>query len=60
VSVLLAQGTGAFSPAKTYAEGSVPRWVAAADLNGDGRPDLVAANPDSNDLTVLFNDCQSR
>jgi uncharacterized protein (TIGR03437 family) len=33
-----------------------PGGLAAADLNGDGRPDLVIANRGSNSLTILMND----
>ena len=40
----------------TYATGLVPSGVTAADLNGDGRPDLVVANTGSDSLTILLND----
>jgi uncharacterized protein (TIGR03437 family) len=39
----------------TYPAGIVPAGVTAADLNGDGRPDLVIANAGSNALTILLN-----
>jgi hypothetical protein len=39
----------------TYPTGLVPAGVTAADLNGDGRPDLVIANVGSNALTILLN-----
>jgi hypothetical protein len=44
VSVLLGNGDGTFQRPKTFsvAAGSYPRWVAVADLNGDGKPDIVA------------------
>lgn len=38
-----------------YGTGSVPVAVASADINGDGRPDLVVANFDDNDVSVLIN-----
>jgi VCBS repeat protein len=34
--------------------GSDPQGIAIADLNGDGRPDLVTANQGSNDVSVLL------
>jgi hypothetical protein len=37
-------GNGTFQSAVNYPVGSYPRSVAAADLNGDGLPDLVVAN----------------
>jgi len=36
--------TPVFSPAVSYATGINPNAVAVADLNGDGKPDIVAAN----------------
>jgi uncharacterized protein (TIGR03437 family) len=39
----------------TYPTGISPTGVTAADLNGDGLPDLVIASPNSNSLTVLLN-----
>jgi hypothetical protein len=45
VSVLLGNGDGTFQPAVTYSTGSGTgaNWVAVADLNQDGKPDLVVA-----------------
>jgi hypothetical protein len=45
VNVLLGNGDGTFQPALRYnsgAQGAVS--VAAADVNGDGKPDLIGAN----------------
>jgi hypothetical protein len=36
--------TVAFKPAATYPVGTAPRFVATADLNADGKPDLVVVN----------------
>jgi len=60
VSVLLnttAPGatTPSFAAQQTFATGSGPRSVAVADLNGDGRPDLIVANYGSNTVSVLLN-----
>jgi hypothetical protein len=44
VSVLLGNGNGTFHSAVNFGVGSTPVSVAVADVNGDGRPDLVTAN----------------
>ena len=46
VGVLLGNGNGTFQTAVTYGSGAnyFPFGVAVADVNGDGRPDIVAAN----------------
>jgi hypothetical protein len=40
----------------TISVGKGPRFIAAADLNHDGKVDLVIANADSENLTVLLGD----
>jgi trimeric autotransporter adhesin len=60
VSVLLnttAPGatTPSFAPQQTFATGSSPDSVAALDVNGDGKPDLIVANQASNTVSVLLN-----
>ena len=55
MSVLLGNGTGNFAVNKDYPTGNGPVAVAAADLNGDGRPDLVSANADANSVSYLQN-----
>jgi uncharacterized membrane protein len=45
--ILLGNGDGTFMPAVTYGAGGVdPGSVAVADVNGDGKPDLVLPNFD--------------
>jgi hypothetical protein len=62
VSVLLANGDGTFRPRTDYPVGHGPSSVAIADLNGDGRPDLVVSNAlpppgqtGDSTVSVLFN-----
>lgn len=44
VGVLLGNGDGTFQTARNYAPGAGNAWsIAVADVNGDGRPDLVVA-----------------
>ncbi len=56
VAVLLGNGFGEFFPASgsPFTVGAAPRWAAVGDFNGDGHPDLVTANQDSNNVTVLL------
>jgi FG-GAP-like repeat/Bacterial pre-peptidase C-terminal domain len=56
-SILMGLGDGTFQPEARFASG-ISTSIASADLNGDGRPDLVTANYDpdtaTGDLTVLL------
>src|SRR5262249_9343136 len=54
VSVLLGRGDGTFAPKTDFPVGMDPYFVAVADLNGDGEPDLITANLDSSGVTVLL------
>jgi hypothetical protein len=50
VSVLLGNGDGTFQAAISYGSGgAVNMTVAVADVNGDGKPDLLIANQCDND-----------
>jgi hypothetical protein len=57
VTILRNGGSGNFTqPASSpEAVGGGPRYVAAADLDGDGDQDLATANEDSGNVTILKN-----
>ncbi len=55
VSVLLGNGDGTFAAAQNLGTGFNPISVAAADLNGDDKPDLAVANGNSGNVSVLLN-----
>jgi hypothetical protein len=44
VFILLARRNGGFVPTNSYVTGSASHSIAAADLNGDGKLDLVVLN----------------
>jgi hypothetical protein len=47
--------TVSFAAPQTFAVGNAPVSVATADLNGDGKPDLVVANMNGASVSVLVN-----
>jgi hypothetical protein len=57
VSVLLGKGDGTFKPASNYALTLVawPVEMVAADVNGDGKPDLVVTDHFNKVVSVLLN-----
>ena len=55
VALLLNQGGGVFANETTWAVGAQPQRVVAGDFNGDGRPDVAAANFQGNTVSVLLN-----
>jgi len=60
VSVLLdttvpVASTPGFAAQQTFAAGEAPSAVAATDLNGDGKPDLVVVNHGEGTASVMFN-----
>ena len=55
VSVLIGNGNGTFQDAQTFEVDSGPFGIVAADLNDDRLPDIVTANLDAADVSVLVN-----
>jgi len=55
----LAIAAGAFAAPVLTADGDNPLYLAAADLNGDGLPDIVSASFEDGALAVSFNNLQS-
>src|SRR5439155_22813263 len=54
VSALLGNGDGTFQPAAGFAAGNTPFGVAAGDVNGDSKLDLVSSNLGSNNVSALL------
>jgi hypothetical protein len=54
ITILMNNGNGSFSNPASIA-GIIPHIVVAADLDGDGKPDLAAAEPYSDLVTILVN-----
>jgi hypothetical protein len=55
LTVLTNNGSGVYGSNATLVVGNGPISVVAADMNGDGKPDLICANSQDNTLTVLTN-----
>lgn len=47
--------SNSFAPFVTFAVGAGPRAVALQDLDGDGRPEIVTANYESGNVSILRN-----
>jgi hypothetical protein len=56
IDLLIGKGDGTFAPPVTFAVGPNSVTVVAADLNGDGKPDLAVAN-ESGSVSILLNAC---
>jgi FG-GAP-like repeat len=58
LTVLLGDGRGSFRPASgsPFATAGQPYYVALGDINGDGKPDVVAAHNDDGRVTILLGD----
>ena len=55
VAVLLGNGDGSFRQSLLFGTGNTPYRVIVADMNGDGKPDLITANWGSNNISLLIN-----
>ena len=56
LAVALGDGHGNFSVGRDYVGTGMSYSLAIADFNGDGRPDVVSASPDTDTATVYIND----
>jgi hypothetical protein len=53
VAVVLGTGTGSFGAPTTYTVGASPDCLTIADLNLDGKPDIIVSNNYSSTISVL-------
>jgi FG-GAP-like repeat/FG-GAP repeat len=56
VSTRLQTSAGAFAPPVRFGVGANPAFLLLADVNGDGRPDLVVANAGDHSVSVRLAD----
>lgn len=54
VSILLGGGDGTFQAPVSYPADKQPDFIAIADFNGDGKPDLAVANQQSGNLSIFL------
>jgi hypothetical protein len=56
LTLLLSDGKGGLTPRQLPLRTGEPWFAAIADLNGDGRPDIVATHHDQSAMTVMIGD----
>jgi hypothetical protein len=56
LSVLMNKGDGTFGPKRDLETNEYPTSVVIADVMGNGKPDLVSADAETQNVTVLVND----
>jgi hypothetical protein len=56
LTLLLSDGKGGLSPHQLPLRTGEPWFAAIADLNGDGRPDIVATHHEQSAMTVMIGD----
>lgn len=54
IALLLGKGDGRFAAPARYPAGANPVSITAADLNGDGTPDIAAADPNNGSASVFL------
>lgn len=54
ISILIGQGNGSFAAPVEYAVGGFPFFVKSADLNADGKPDIVVISGSANSISVFI------
>ena len=59
INTYLSTGPGTFSPPAMTIAGTDPLFLVAADINGDGRKDLVTASYDDGAVSVFLNNPSS-
>ncbi|HEX5731981.1 MAG TPA: alpha/beta fold hydrolase [Blastocatellia bacterium] len=59
VSILLGTGTGSFGAKTDFVASNGTFSVAVSDFNGDGKLDLATANVNSNNVSILLNNCSN-
>ncbi|MBI1852569.1 MAG: VCBS repeat-containing protein [Planctomycetes bacterium] len=52
LTILAGDGVGGFQPPRSFATATTPRQIAVADLNGDGRLDIVVSHPGANGVSI--------
>ncbi len=55
VTVFTGDGTGSFSAIQNYTAANGIRGLVVLDANGDGFPDIITANRDGNNSSILMN-----
>jgi hypothetical protein len=55
ISIATGNGDGTFNPKVDIDTWEIPWWITSADVNGDGKPDIIAAHYDWRRVSVMIN-----